>query len=51
MSLVTIAAAPAQNANNNSIVADARLAHAASTGAGGTVLSFSCLNEIFAPGE
>lgn len=51
MSLVTIASAPAQNANDNAFEADARLAHAASERAGGKVLSFSCLNQLFVTAE
>lgn len=51
MNLVTLASAPLQAANDNSFVADARMAHAASTRAGGTILSFSCLNDLFKQGE
>lgn len=51
MNLVTLTSAPTQNASDNSFVADVRIAHAACINAGGAVLSFSCLNELFATSE
>lgn len=51
MSLVTIASAPSINAVDNSFTADARIADAVSKRAGGTVLSFACLNQLFKTSE
>lgn len=46
MSLVTIANAPAQNAQNNQLSDLGRTVHALCERAGGKVLSFTCLDQL-----